>query len=465
MAPIKLTFWGAAGQVTGSMHLLEAAGARFLLDAGLFQGRRKEAAALNRDLPFDARRIDAVVLSHAHIDHAGRLPLLVNRGFHGPIHATAATRDLCAVMLADSAHIQEKDFEFLMRHERAGPEAEPLYTMRDAARTQELMVGVPYRRLQHLRKHVTIEFTDAGHILGSASVDMRITEGTQHRLVFSGDIGRNGLPIIRDPDPPAGPIDTLIIESTYAEREHESVEGAEEHLGELVRRVAARGGKILIPAFAVGRTQELVYALNDLFRNGKIPRIPVYIDSPLAIEATTVFRLHPDVFDRSERLIEADSPLFDFSLVNYTRDVEDSKRLNSLQGPAIIIAASGMAEAGRILHHIKNHAGDHRNCILFVGFQGEHTLGRRIQDGADVVRIFGEEHPIRAEVETIGGYSAHADRNELRGWVKRLGGPIRRAFCVHGEGTALTAMAAILKAEGIPEVHVPGHGESFVLSG
>lgn len=465
MAPIKLTFWGAAGQVTGSMHLLEAAGARILLDAGLFQGRRKEAAALNRDLPFDARRIDAVVLSHAHIDHAGRLPLLVNRGFHGPIHATAATRDLCAVMLADSAHIQEKDFEFLARHERAGAEAEPLYTMRDAARTQELMVGVPYRRLQHLRKHVTVEFTDAGHILGSASVDMRITEGTQHRLVFSGDIGRNGLPIIRDPDPPAGPIDTLIIESTYAEREHESVEGAEEHLGELVRRVAARGGKILVPAFAVGRTQELVYALNELFRNGKIPRIPVYIDSPLAIEATTVFRLHPDIFDRSERLVEADSPLFDFSLVSYTRDVEDSKRLNSLQGPAIIIAASGMAEAGRILHHIKNHGGDHRNCILFVGFQGEHTLGRRIQDGADVVRIFGEEHPIRAEVETIGGYSAHADRNELRGWVKRLGGPIRRAFCVHGEGTALSAMAEILKSEGIQEVHVPKHGESFVLSG
>ena len=465
MAPIRLTFWGAAGQVTGSMHLLEAGGAQLLLDAGLFQGKRKEAAELNSKLPFDARRIDGVILSHAHIDHAGRLPLLVNRGFHGPIHATAATRDLCAVMLADSAHIQEKDFEFLVRHDRAGPEAEPLYTLRDAARTQELMVGVPYRRLQHLRKHVTVEFTDAGHILGSASVDVRITEGTPHRLVFSGDIGRAGLPIIRDPDPPAGPVDTLIIESTYAEREHESVSGAEEHLGELVRRVAARGGKILVPAFAVGRTQELVYALNELFRNGKIPRIPVYIDSPLAIEATTVFRLHPEVFDRSERLVEANSPLFDFSLVNYTRDVEDSKRLNSLQGPAIIIAASGMAEAGRILHHLKNHGGDHRNCILFVGYQGEHTLGRRIQDGADVVRIFGDEHPIRAEVETIGGYSAHADRNELRAWVKRIGGPIRRAFCVHGEESALAAMAALLKAEGIPEVHVPKHGESFVLSG
>ena len=463
MAAAKITFWGAAGQVTGSMHLLEAAGARILLDAGLFQGKRKESAELNREVPFDARRIDGVVLSHAHIDHAGRLPLLVNRGFHGPIHATAATRDLCAVMLADSAHIQEKDFEYLQRHDRAGPESEPLYTMRDAARTQELIVGVPYRRLQHLRKNVTLEFTDAGHILGSASVDLRITEGTPHRLVFSGDIGRTGLPIIRDPNPPAGPVDTLIIESTYAEREHETVLGAEERLGEIIRRVASRGGKVLVPAFAVGRTQELVYALNELFRNGKIPRIPVYIDSPLAIEATTVFRLHPDIFDQTERLVESDSPLFDFSLVNYTRDVEDSKKLNTLRGPAVIIAASGMVEAGRILHHIKNHGDDHRNCILFVGFQGEHTLGRRIQEGDETVRIFGEERTIRAEIETISGYSAHADRNELRSWVRRIGGPIRRAFCVHGEESALAAMAEILKSEGVPEVHVPRHGESFDL--
>lgn len=463
MAGIRLTFWGAAGQVTGSMHLLEAAGARILLDAGLFQGSRKQAAELNRNFPLDARRVDAVVLSHAHIDHAGRLPLLVNRGFHGPIHATAATRDLCAVMLADAAHIQEKDFEYVMRHGKAAPESEPLYTMRDAARTQELIVGVPYRRLQHLRKNMTVEFTDAGHILGSASVDIRITEGAPHRLVFSGDIGRAGLPIIRDPDPPGGPVDTLIIESTYAEREHESVMGAEEHLGELVRRVAARGGKILIPAFAVGRTQELVYALNELFRLGRIPRIPVFIDSPLAVEATTVFRLHPDIFDRNERLVDSDSPLFDFSLVTYTRDVEESKKLNTLQGPAIIIAASGMVEAGRILHHVKNHGGDHRNCILFVGYQGENTLGRRIQDGDKLVRIFGEEHPIRAEIETIGGYSAHADRDELRAWVRKMGGPVRRAFCVHGETTALEAMAAMLKAEGIPDVHIPRHGESFEL--
>ena len=463
MSEIRLTFWGAAGRVTGSMHLLEAAGARTLLDAGLFQGPRKESAELNEHVPFDPRRIDAIVVSHAHIDHVGRLPLLTNRGFHGPIVVTPATRDLCAVMLPDSAHIQEKDFEYLVKRDKAGPEAQPLYTMRDAVRTQELMVGVPYRRMHHVRKHLTIEYTDAGHILGSASVDVRISDPAPHRLVFSGDIGRSGLPIIRNPDPPAGPVDTLIIESTYADRDHESVADAEERLGEVVRRVAARGGKVLVPSFAVGRTQELVYALNQLFQLGKIPRVPIFIDSPLAIDATAVFRVHPEIFDRTERLIDANDPLFDFSLVQYTRDVEDSKRLNTLQGPAIIIAASGMAESGRILHHLKNHGGDHRNCILFVGYQGEGTLGRRIQEGAEVVRIFGEESRIAAEVETIGGYSAHADRTELRAWVKKLGGPVKRAFCVHGEDVALEAMAAILRSEGIPDVVVPKHGESFTL--
>ena len=463
MSEIRLTFWGAAGRVTGSMHLLEAAGARTLLDAGLFQGPRKESAELNEHVPFDPRRIDAIVVSHAHIDHVGRLPLLTNRGFHGPIVVTPATRDLCAVMLPDSAHIQEKDFEYLVKRDKAGPEAQPLYTMRDAVRTQELMVGVPYRRMHHVRKHLTIEYTDAGHILGSASVDVRISDPAPHRLVFSGDIGRSGLPIIRNPDPPAGPVDTLIIESTYADRDHESVADAEERLGEVVRRVAARGGKLLVPSFAVGRTQELVYALNQLFQLGKIPRVPIFIDSPLAIDATAVFRVHPEIFDRTERLIDANDPLFDFSLVQYTRDVEDSKRLNTLQGPAIIIAASGMAESGRILHHLRNHGGDHRNCILFVGYQGEGTLGRRIQEGAEVVRIFGEESRIAAEVETIGGYSAHADRTELRAWVKKLGGPVKRAFCVHGEAVALEAMAAILRSEGIPDVVVPKHGESFTL--
>ena len=462
--PLRLTFHGAAGQVTGSMHLLEAAGARFLLDAGLFQGRRAESHAQNANLPIDPRTLDGVILSHAHIDHAGRLPLLVRRGFHGPIYATAATRDLSAVMLPDAAHIQEKDAEFLARRRKVGPESEPLYTLADAVAVQDLMVGLPYRRVQHLRKHIAFEFTDAGHILGSASVDLRLTEGATHRLVFSGDIGRPGLPIIRDPDPPAGPVDTLIIESTYANRTHETVTDAETRLGDIVRQVAGRGGKILIPSFAVGRTQELVYSLHQLFRAGQIPGIPIFVDSPLAVDATAVFRLHPDLFDRDERLIERTTALFDFPLVQYVRDVSDSKKLNGMPGPAIIIAASGMAESGRILHHLANHVGDHKTVVLFVGFQGENTLGRRIQDGARVVKIFGEELPVRATVETIGGYSAHADRNELRAWLRRLGGPIKRAFVVHGEREATLAMAQLLKEEGVRQVDVPAQGESFELA-
>jgi metallo-beta-lactamase family protein len=463
MPALRLTFHGAAGQVTGSMHLLEAAGARFLLDGGLFQGHRAEAHELNARLPFDARRVDGVILSHAHIDHSGRLPLLVRDGFHGPIHATPSTRDLCAVMLPDSAHIQEKDFEFLERRGKAGQQSEPLYTMADAVAVQDLMVGVPYRRITHLRKHLALEFLDAGHILGSATVDLRITEGGNHRLVFSGDIGRSGLPIIRDPEPPSGPVDTLIIESTYADRAHESVADAEERLGEAVRRTAARGGKVLVPAFAVGRCQELVYSLHQLHRAGKIPELPIYIDSPLAVDITTVFRMHPEVFDQREHLIAGGTHVFDFPLIHYVRDVAASKALNGSRGPAIIIAASGMMESGRIVHHLANEIGDHRNLILIVGFQAEHTLGRRIQLGEEVVRILGEDHPRRAEVETIGGYSAHADRAELRAWVRRLGGQVRRAFVVHGEAGALEAMAMLLREEGVREVHIPKHGESFEL--
>jgi metallo-beta-lactamase family protein len=463
MTGVRLTFWGAAGQVTGSMHLLEAAGARILLDGGLFQGRRSEAHALNARLPFDARRVDGVVLSHAHIDHSGRLPLLVKEGFHGPVYTTSATRDLSAVMLADSAHIQEKDYEYLERHGKVAQSGGPLYSVRDALAVQDLMVGVPYRRVFYLRKHLALEFLDAGHILGSATVDLRISEEGSHRLLFSGDIGRPGLSIIKDPEPPSGPIDTLIIESTYADRKHDSFATAEERLGEAVRRVASRGGKVLIPAFAVGRAQELIYSLHRLFRRGQIPSIPIYLDSPLAIDITTVFRMHPEVFDRREELVNASNDLFDFQLLRYVREVSESKAIDTEPGPSVIIAASGMAESGRILHHLAHGIGDERNLILFVGFQAEHTLGRRIEDGQEVVAIMGQNYARKAEVASLGGYSAHADRDELRAWVRRLGGPIRRAFVVHGEAAALNAMAAILREEGVRDVRVPRHGESFDL--
>lgn len=463
MSGAKLTFWGAAGQVTGSMHLLEAAGARVLLDAGLFQGRRAEAAALNTNLPFDPRRIDAIVVSHAHIDHIGRLPLLVRHGYHGPIYATPATRDLCAVMLPDSAHIQESDAAFLARHGKQGPASEPLYTIADALAVQDLIVGLPYRRIHYIRKNLAFEYTEAGHILGSATVDLRLSEGGAHRIVFSGDVGRSGLPIIRDPEPPTGPIDSLIVEGTYGDRDHESTATSAERLTEIVRRVAGRGGKILIPAFALGRVQELVYALHQLYKAERIPALKIFVDSPLAVDATAVFRMHPEVFDRREQMLMNSDKIFDFPLLEYVKAVEASKRLNSLTGPAIIIAASGMAESGRILHHLANHLGDSRNCVLFVGFQAEHTLGRRLLEGVRQVKIFGELREVRAEVESVSGYSAHADRTELRAWVKQLGGPIRRAFVVHAEAAPAAAMAQILKDEGVRDIAVPQLGESFDL--
>jgi metallo-beta-lactamase family protein len=460
---IAITFWGAAGQVTGSCHLLEWNGRRVLLDCGLFQGHREDAAQLNASEPFDPRQLDAVVLSHAHIDHSGRLPLLVSRQLDKPIYATPATRDLCASMLPDAAHIQESDFHYLQKRGRAGKGSAPLYTIADAVRAVELMEAHPYGRPFTVAGDLTVTYRDAGHILGSANVEVQIAGPTPHRLVFSGDVGRWGQPIIRDPDGPRGPIDTLIVESTYATREHDTSTNATQHLGEIVRRVAARKGIILVPSFALGRTQELIYALHQLADAKEISQIPIYVDSPLAVEATAVFRMHPELFDDTEALIRTDSKLFDYHLVTYVRDVNESKQLNSLNGPAIIVAASGMAENGRITHHLANHCEASRNCILLVGFQAQGTLGRRIQDGQKDVRILGEPHHIAAEVATIDGYSAHGDRNELRRWVKELGGPVRRAFCVHGEPASLLGMQAILQEEGVKEVHVPKHGERFEI--
>lgn len=465
MSATRITFWGAAGQVTGSCHLVEMNGRRVLLDAGLFQGRRDESHRLNAELPFDPRQIDAVVLSHAHIDHSGRLPLLVARQYNGPIHATAATRDLCAVMLADSASIQESDFAYLLKRNRAAPESAPLYTVADATQVQGLMHGHPYDREVLLdRIGMRTTFHEAGHILGSASVSLTGDRSGDPRIVFSGDIGRYGQPIIRNPAPPTGPIDALIVESTYALKSHGTQQNARELLAAIVHRVVSRRGKLLIPAFALGRTQELVYALHQLLTAGRIPALPIYIDSPLALEATDVFRMHPEVFDRSEAGIGEDPKIFDHRMVRFVKSVDESKSLNRIAGPAIIIAASGMVEAGRILHHLINHGDDPNNTILFVGFQAEHTLGRRIKEGRPPYRIFGEERTINAEVVAIDGYSAHADKDELRRWVRELGGPIRRAFCVHGEPEALEGMKQILHEEGIAQVDIPKHGESFTIA-
>lgn len=455
---MEITFVGAAREVTGSCHILRVNGHTVLLDCGMFQGKRSDSSVKNRTLPVPIGEIDAVVLSHAHIDHSGRLPFLVAKGYSKTIWATSATRDLCAVMLADSAHIQEKDAEFLARRNKEV--LEPLYGMRDAVRTMELMVGIPYNKPFDVVPGVTGTYIDAGHILGSATVILDCTEnGVTKRLVFSGDIGRSGLAIIRDPVIPTG-ANALIMESTYGNRDHESVDGAKAHLARVVRETAARGGRVMVPAFAVGRTQEILYNLHALVREGAIPSIPIYVDSPLATDTTTVFELHPETYDQSEDMVKRVKELFHFPLVHFTRDVEESKAINWAKGPMIVIAASGMVEAGRILHHLANGAADPKNTILIVGFQAAHTLGRRIVERQPMLKIFGEEVPLRAQVEVINGYSAHADRSELNAWIDKVKaaspgfGPV---WLVHGEAEVQDEYQTALSSRGYsvtsPEPH------------
>jgi metallo-beta-lactamase family protein len=456
---VEITFAGAAREVTGSCHLVHVNGRTIALDFGLFQGKRAESNEKNRHLPVDVDALDAVVLSHAHIDHSGRLPFLVGCGYRKTIWTTPATKDLSAYMLADAAHIQEKDAEYLARKKRE--HADPLYTLRDATKTLDLMSGVPCGQAEEILPGVRLVFIEAGHILGSASVILECEERSRTtRLVFSGDIGRAGLPIIRDPVAPRG-ADVVIMESTYGNRDHPSVADAQVRLAEVVSATAARGGKVFIPAFAVGRTQELLYELHELAHHGTIPAIPIYVDSPLAIRATSVFEQHPDSYDRTEGLVRSVDQLFQFDLVRYTREASESKALNAMRGPMIVIAASGMAESGRILHHLANGASDSKNTILIVGFQAEHTLGRRIVERQPTIKVFGEEIPLRAHVEVINGYSAHADRSGLRQWLHavRDGTPKpSRVFLVHGEPLAQDALATQLAGDGF-RVELPSRGD------
>jgi metallo-beta-lactamase family protein len=459
---MEIQFHGAAREVTGSCHIVRVGGRTILLDCGLFQGKRSDVLAKNQLLPADPSTIDAIVLSHAHIDHAGRLPFLVRAGFGKLIHATAATRDLCEVMLADAAHIQEQDAAFLSRHHKA--HAEPLYAQRDVVRTLELMRGAPYGTAVDVVPGVRATFVDAGHILGSASVVLDCTEGTTtRRLVFSGDVGRSDLAIIRNPVPPAG-AHAVIMESTYGNRDHASVVDARQELGRVVRETAARGGRVLVPAFAVGRTQELVYDLHQLALAGDIPRLPIVIDSPLASKATAVFERNTDVFDSTEPFVAAQAgnraALFAFPLLRFTESVEESKALNQHLGPMVIIAASGMAESGRILHHLLNGASDPKNTILVVGFMAEHTLGRRIVEKQPVLRLLGEQIPLRACVEVINGYSAHADRTGLTAWIEsvRSASPaLGDVWLVHGEPAAQDVFSEALVKRGF-RAHCPTRG-------
>lgn len=464
---MRITFYGAAREVTGSMYLLEVNGRRVLLECGMFQGRRAETYERNLNFPFDPKTIDAVVLSHAHIDHSGNLPNLVKHGFTGNIWCTAATRNLCVYMLLDSGHIQESDAAYLnKRRAKEGlPPIQPLYTRADAQACLPYFIGVGLGRPITVADGVQVTFHNAGHILGSAFVALDIKEfttGKQWRLIFSGDIGRPGMAILRDPDLPDA-ADILILESTYGDRRHQTRDEARKTLRDVIRETARRRGKVIIPAFAVGRAQEVVYALNTLAADGDIPALPVYVDSPLAVNATEVFRMHPEEWDEEVQsfLAVGDKPNpFDAPTVEYVRDAVRSKQLNFLKEPAVIISASGMAENGRILHHLCNNVEEPENTVLFVSFQAENTLGRKLVNGARRVKILGEEYDVRARVISIEGYSAHADQAELLAWTRPLDRDrLQRVFLVHGEPTAATTLADKLRGERVKEVHIPARGE------
>jgi metallo-beta-lactamase family protein len=459
-----LTFHGAARTVTGSMHLVEANGTKLLLDCGLYQGKRKEAFERNRRLPFDPTSIHAVILSHAHIDHSGNLPLLVKKGFRGRILATSATRDLCEWMLLDSAKIQEKDVEHVneKRGRRGEAPFEPLYTTADAERCLEAFEGVPYGQRVSAAPGADLVFRDAGHMLGSAVTHLEIREGGRTvRLAFTGDVGRERMPILHDPTPPEE-ADVLICESTYGGRAHETEADLKSRLAEVIGKTHARGGKMLIPAFAVGRTQTIVYYLHQLAVERRIPPLPVFVDSPLAVNVTEVFRRHPECYDEeTHRFLAGKTDAFGFHKLTYVRDAEASKALNDLPVPCLIIAASGMMESGRVLHHLKRIAPDPRSTILIVGFMAEHTLGRRVEERVPSIRVYGEEYPLRAEVLSISGFSGHADAREMVAFLGRLRKPPASTFLVHGEEPQARELAARLKERGFPRVEVPAPGERF----
>lgn len=466
---MKIQFLGAARTVTGSMHLLTVNGSRILLDCGLYQGRRQESFERNRNLPFDASTIDTLILSHAHIDHSGNIPTLVKNGFQGNIFTTPASRDLCSAMLRDAGHIQEQDAAYVnkKRARKGLPPVEPLYTVEDATASLGHFISLGYDRPLQVAPGVTLTFRDAGHILGSAVTKLDIKEkGQEARLVFSGDLGRRGMPILKDPQS-VQDADYLIIESTYGDRVHDSIDSSEEQLQAVIEDAYRRGGKVIVPAFSVGRTQELVYALHRLMRARDLPDLPIFVDSPLSVNVTEIFRLHPECYDQELKQFMSTNGRrdpFGFHRLTYIRSVEASKELNFLREPAVIISASGMCEAGRILHHLKNNVEDPRNTVLIVGWQAPHTLGRRLVERRPVVKIFGEEYKLLARVETINGFSAHADRHDLLDYVERTGaGRLKAAFVVHGEESSSLAAADGLRQLGIDYVVVPRQGEEFDL--
>lgn len=461
---MKIKFLGAVRTTTGSMHLINANGKNILLECGLYQGRRKEAFERNRNLPFNPEDIDSCVLSHAHIDHSGNLPTLVKKGYGGRILSTPATASLCEIMLMDSAHIQEQDVRFVnKKRARQGKNPfEPLYLKEDAQEALSRFSTVKYNFPEKISEGIELEFTDAGHILGSAIVTLRIDEnGVNKNILFTGDLGRSDMPILKNPRIPEG-ADFVITESTYGDRLHEKEQDVEEIVKNIIIKAEKRKGRIIIPAFSVGRTQQIIYIINKLDSKGEIPSIPVFVDSPLSTKATEIYMKHTDCYDEETReWIKKGSRPFEYKELRYVKDVAESKALNEKEGPLVIISASGMCEAGRILHHLAHSVENEKNFVLITGYQAHHTLGRRILEKEPKIKIFGDEFNLRAEVDVINALSAHADRDGLIRALKGMGEGMEKIFIVHGDEEANFSLAAEAKKLGSGEVIIPVEGETF----
>lgn len=466
---MKIKFYGAAREVTGSKHLITTeSGKRILLDCGLYQGKGLDTDAMNRDLGFDPSTIDHIILTHAHIDHAGLIPYVYKLGFRGSVVCTSATRDLCALMLADSGHIHEHDTQtFNKKRQRQGlPPVEPLYDTLDAQACMELFIGVPYNRKFYIDSNIKVRFTNTGHLLGSAVANIEITEnGTTKRIAYTGDIGRPINRILKHPVP-FPQADYLIAESTYGDRLHPSFEESDEELLEILRHTCVeKKGKLIIPSFSVGRTQEIVYSLNNFFNAGKLPKVDIYVDSPLAVNVTDVFRLHTECFNNGvwDVMLHDPDP-FGFASLHYIRSVEDSKKLNDLDRPCVIISASGMAEAGRIKHHLANNISNPRNSVLIVGYCAPTTLGARIARGDKEVSIHGVVYPVKAEVFKIESYSGHGDYREMAEFLKcQDPTKLKKTFLVHGDWEAQQAYKKYLEQQGFSAIEIPAKGDEYIL--
>ena len=471
---MKIKFCGADRTVTGSQHLLEVNGKKILLDCGLYQGRREEAYEINKNFIYDPSELHCVVLSHAHIDHSENLPTLYKKGFNKNTYSTPATRDLCAIMLQDSAFLQEKDVEYVnkKRLKKGEREFHPLYKIEDVKPVMEKFKSMPYNNkfyIDGLDGKVAVTFIDAGHILGSAQVILDLEEkGKKIRFGFTGDLGRPNLPILRDPVH-MGDVDYIISESTYGGRIHDKSEQMTSQLAQVINEAYKDCGKIIIPAFSVGRTQEIVYALNELFSTNAIPKIPIFVDSPLAVDATEVFKLHPDCFDpKTSELIASGNDIFGFGKVTYIRSVEASKRLNNFNECCVIISASGMCEGGRILHHLKNNIENYKTTVLIVGFMAEHTLGRRLVEARDEenpkVRIFGDQFDVNAKIVILNSFSADADRGELHDYFDEFDRDrMKGVFLVHGEIDQQEALKEGLTGKGFRNILIPEKGNEVEL--